>query len=391
MQGFFYYSKYMASVVETAPLVLDVGVVLLAAATSGYLARKVGLPAVVGYLLTGLLVSPFTPGYVADQNQVAILADIGVVLLLFEVGIEIDIRRIRREQKALLWSAPAQVAVGVAVGTPTFLWLGIPTLGALLLSLSLAMSSSVVIVNITRSRRRTTNTTTEEGLLGWSVIQDITGVGAAAVILTIFGANDKPILLSLGGLVAFVILAFIAARAIPHILKLVRWESDLFLIFSVSIGLSIAAIGTVAFDIPMALASFVAGLAMNQSNDTDQVRKAVLPFRDLFSVLFFVVIGSLISPSRIPEALPFALVLIAMLLALKTLPAALFARIGKMRVRYSQFSIGLSQIGEFSFVLGAVALADGALTQLQFTSVLLAVVISIIASVLGVRVFKPSH
>lgn len=381
----------MSVVVETAPLVLDVGIVLLAAASSGYLARKVGLPAVIGYLLTGLLVSPFTPGYVADQNQVAILADIGVVLLLFEVGIEIDIRRIRREQKALLWSTPAQVIIGIALGTPIFLWLGIPILGALLLSLSLAMSSSVVIVNITRSRRRTTSTATEEGLLGWSILQDITGVAAAAIILSIFGANDKPILISLGGLVAFVLLAVIAARAIPHILKLVRWESDLFLIFSVAIGLSIAALGTVAFDIPMALASFVAGLSMNQSNDTDQVRKAVLPFRDLFSVLFFVVIGSLISPARISDALPFALVLVAMLLLLKTLPVAIFARIGKLKVRYAQFSVGLSQIGEFSFVLGAVALADGALTQLQFTSVLLAVVISIIASVLGVRAFKPSY
>lgn len=379
----------MASVVETAPLVLDVGIVLLAAATSGYVARKIGLPAVVGYLLTGLLVSPFTPGYVADQNQVQILADIGVVLLLFEVGIEIDLRRIRREQRALLWSAPAQVLVGLLLGTPIFLWLGIPFLGAALLALSLAMSSSVVIVNITRSRRRTTDTQTEDALLGWSVVQDITGVAIAAIVLALFGASEKPLAVSIAGLIAFVVLAYLAAKAIPSILRLVRWENDLFLIFSVGIGLSIAAIGTVAFDIPMALASFVAGLAMNQSNDTDQVRRAVLPFRDLFSVLFFVVIGSLIAPDRIIEAAPFALLLLILLVTLKTAPAMLLARLGKMRVRHSQFAVGLSQVGEFSFVLGAVALAEGALTQLQFTSVLLAVVSSIIISVLWVRAFTP--
>ena len=96
----------MASVVDTAPLVLDVGAVLLVAATSGLLARKVGLPAIVGYLLTGLLVSPFTPGFVADSQQIAILADIGVVLLLFEVGIEIDLRRIKKEHGAILWASP---------------------------------------------------------------------------------------------------------------------------------------------------------------------------------------------------------------------------------------------------------------------------------------------
>ena len=179
----------MASIVETAPLVLDVGVVLTVAATMGFAARKVGLPSVIGYLLTGLLVSPFTPGFVADSKQLSLLADIGVVLLLFEVGIEIDLRRISREQKALLWGAPAQVAIGLAIGTPVFLWLEIPLLGALLLALSIALSSSVVIVNITRSPRRTTDTMTEEALLGWSVVQDVFGVAAAAIILE----NAKPL------------------------------------------------------------------------------------------------------------------------------------------------------------------------------------------------------
>ncbi|MFM8366785.1 MAG: cation:proton antiporter, partial [Candidatus Nanopelagicaceae bacterium] len=162
----------MASVVDTAPLVLDVGVVLLAAAVAGWGARKFGIPAIIGYLFTGLLVSPFTPGYIADKNQIAILADIGVVLLLFEVGIEIDPRRLRREQTGIVWGAPLQVLLGLLIATPIFLFLDIPTLGALLLALSLAMSSSVVIVNITRSGKRTTDNGTEEALLGWSVVQD---------------------------------------------------------------------------------------------------------------------------------------------------------------------------------------------------------------------------
>ena len=375
-------------IVETAPLVLDVGIVLLLAAIAGFIARRMGLPAVVGYLFTGLVVSPFTPGYVANQNQVAILADIGVVLLLFEVGIEIDVRRIRSEQRALLWSAPIQVILGVGFGTPILLALGLPTLGALLVALSLSMSSSVVIVNITRSRRRTTNTKTEEALLGWSVIQDLTGVAAAALILAFFGESHRSLPMSLGGLVLFIALAFIAAKIIPYVLKFVRWESDLFLIFSVAIGLSIAAIGTVVFEIPMALASFVAGLAMNPGNDADQVRKAVLPFRDLFSVLFFVVIGSLIAPGQIAKALPFALILISILIILKTLPIYLLSKLGHLDVRHLQLGVGMSQIGEFSFVLGSAALAQGALTQSQFTGILLAVVASIVVSVLAVRAFK---
>jgi len=375
----------MASIVDTAPLVLDVGVVLMAAATSGLVARRVGLPAIVGYLLVGLLVSPFTPGFVADKNQLALLADIGVVLLLFEVGIEIDLKRIRRDHNALVWAAPSQLLLGLLVGTPIFLLLDIPILGALLLALSLAMSSSVVIVNITRSRRRTTTSETEESLLGWSVLQDLVGVAAAAVILAFFGNSEKTLAASLGGLIGFVLFAILCAKVLPRLLKIVRWEKDLFLIYSVAIGLTIAALGTVLFDIPMALASFVAGLSITQSRDTDEVRKAVLPFKDLFQVLFFVVVGSLVNPELVMEALPFAVLLIILMVTLKTVPVIILAHLGKLKANRPQLAVGLSQIGEFSFVLGGAALAADAITPTQFTAILMAVIASIIISTLVVR------
>lgn len=375
----------MASVVETAPLVLDVGAVLLVAATSGLVARKLGLPAIIGYLLTGLLVSPFTPGFVADSKQIAILADIGVVLLLFEVGIEIDLRRIRKHHGAIIWAAPLQVIIGAVIGTMIFLWMDLPLYGAALLALSIALSSSVVIVNITRSRRRTTSVGTEDAMLGWSVLQDVFGVTVAAFVIALLGNNGENPISSVIGLIGFIILALIASKLLPYLLRTIRWESDLFLIYSVAIGLSIAALGTVVFGIPMALASFVAGLAINQNRDTDDVRKAVLPFRDLFQVLFFVVIGSLVQPELIIDALPFAAILLAMMLGLKTLPAYFFARIGKIGDSYSQLAIGLSQVGEFSFVLGSTALAAGVLEQEQFTAMLIAVIASIIISTLAVR------
>ncbi len=374
-----------SSIVDTAPLVLDVGVVLVAAATMGFAARKLGLPSVLGYLLTGLLVSPFTPGFVADSNQLSLLADIGVVLLLFEVGIEIDLKRISREQRSLLWGAPLQVLIGIAIGAPVFLYLDIPILGALLLSLSIAMSSSVVIVNITRSPRRKTDTFTEEAMLGWSVVQDVVGVAVAAIILTVFGTDEKPLFLALGGLFGFGLLAYISSKILPFILQKVRWEKDLFLIYSVSTGLVLAALGTVVFGIPMALAGFVAGLAINQSKDTEEVRKAILPFRDLFAVLFFVVIGSLIQPSQLANSWNFALLILAMMVLLKTMPIAIFAKIGKLKVKPLQFATGISQIGEFSFVLGSIAFSEKALSVSQYTGVLVAVVISIVFSTLLVR------
>ncbi len=96
---------------ETAPLILDLGLVLLLAALFGWVARRIGLPAVVGYLVAGLAVSPFTPGYVADSNQIALLADIGVVILLFEVGIEVDIRHLGKRLRPLFWAVPLQVLI----------------------------------------------------------------------------------------------------------------------------------------------------------------------------------------------------------------------------------------------------------------------------------------
>jgi CPA2 family monovalent cation:H+ antiporter-2 len=375
----------MASVVDTAPLVLDVGAVLLVAATSGLVARKVGLPAIVGYLLTGLLVSPFTPGFVADSKQIAILADIGVVLLLFEVGIEIDRRRIRKDHGAILWASPLLVFLGTLVATPIFMALGISLYGAALIALSVAMSSSVVIVNITRSRRRTTSVATEDALLGWSVLQDVTGVALAAFIIAILGDSGENPAQSVFGLIGFGIAAFIASKLLPYLLRIIRWESDLFLIYSVAIGLFIAALGTVVFGIPMALASFVAGLAINQNRDTDQVRKAVLPFRDLFQVLFFVVIGSLVQPALIKDALPFAGAILGAMALIKTFPVFFLSRIKRIGDSAAQVAVGLSQVGEFSFVLGSAALAAGAITKVQFTGVLLAVIFSIIISTLAVR------
>jgi CPA2 family monovalent cation:H+ antiporter-2 len=375
----------MASIVETAPLVLNIGVVLGAAATMGLAARKVGLPSVIGFLATGLLVSPFTPGFVADNSQLALLADIGIVLLLFEVGIELDLRKLGREQRALLWGVPAQMGFGLLVGTPIFLLFGIPIFGALLLSLSIAMSSSVVIVNITRSPRRRTDTSTEEALLGWSLIQDLVGVAAAAVILTLFGTAEKSLFISIGGLFAFGAIAIVSSKILPRVLRAVRWDRDLFLIYSVSFGLVLAALGTVVFDIPMALAGFVAGLAINQSRDTEEVRKAILPFRDLFAVLFFVVVGTLIAPGAVIEAAPFAALIILLMVILKTLPTILLARWGKMKVKKSLLGIGVSQIGEFSFVLGSLAFSQEVITSSQYTGVLLAVVISITGSTILVR------
>ena len=230
-----------------------VGIVLLAAVGAGFVARRVGLPAVVGYLLVGLLVSPFTPGYVADPEQLHLLADVGVVLLLFEVGIEVDLRTLRREQRALFWVAPNQMLVTTLIGGGVFLVLGFALIPAAILGLCVAFSSSVVVVNITRSRRRTTDLQTERSMLGWAVLQDVTGVVAAGVLLAHWrsvAAGDR-LLAGPGGLRPA---GVDRARVLPLLLAGLRHGHDLFLIASVASGLALAGVGAVVFGVPLALA-----------------------------------------------------------------------------------------------------------------------------------------
>jgi CPA2 family monovalent cation:H+ antiporter-2 len=373
--------------VETSTLpIFELGLLLLVAALAGWLARRLRLPAIVGYLAVGVLVSPFTPGYVADRDQLHLLADVGVVLLLFEVGIEVDVARLRREHGQLLLVAPLQTVITAAVATAAASLAGLPPFGAGAVGLGVAMSSSVVIVNITRSRRRTTTPETEQAMLGWSVLQDITGVALAVVLLAVYGSAARPPLLAFGGLVAFAFAAVLAGLVLAQVLRRLRGEHDLFLIVSVATGLALAGAGAVIAGIPLALAAFVAGLAVVETPDSAEARRRLLPFRDVFAVLFFVAIGTLIDPEAFGRGLGWLALIVGLVVVAKVLVAFALARISGLRGEPAQIGIGLGQVGEFSFVLGTTAAAAGAIGSEVYAAILGAVVLTIIGSTVLVRI-----
>ncbi len=369
----------------TAPTILEIGALLLAAAAAGWAARRVHLPAVVGYLAVGLAVSPFTPGFVADPQQLYLLADIGVILLLFEVGIEIDVFTLRREQRALVWAAPLQMVITALAGIGIGVLTGIGPVAGALLGLAVAFSSTVVVINITRSRRRTTNPPTELALLGWAILQDVTGVILTGILIAAIGANDRPWFLALVSLAAFIGLAIAAAWALPRVLRAVHSDKDLFLVVTIGAGLAVAGLGGLAFQIPMALAAFIAGLVIGESHEAAEARRRILPFRDLFAILFFVAVGSLIDPARLPEALPWLALVLAILVVGKMAVIYVLARVLRLEARPGQLAIGLAQIGEFSFVLASVGLAAGVIDPVLYTAILAAVALSIAASTVAVR------
>ncbi len=369
----------------TAPAILEIGLVLLAAAACGWVARRVGLPAVVGYLALGLAVSPFTPGYVADRERLQLLADLGVVLLLFEVGIEVDPLQLRHEQRGLLVAAPAQMAISTLVSASVMVGLGVEPLSAAVLGLCLALSSSVVIANMTRSVRRTTDRPTETALLGWGVLQDLTGVTVAAVLLASVGTNGRSLALTLFGLVAFAGLALVVARLLPRVLREVASQHDFFLIVSVACGFALAGAGSAIFGVPLALAAFVGGLAVTESPESAEARLRLLPFRDLLAVLFFVAIGTLVDPAALGRGLGWLAVFVGLIVLAKVGTAYVLARLIRLPARHAQLAVGLGQIGEFSFVLASALVASHSISQEIYAALLASVAISIAASSVAVR------
>jgi len=374
---------------HTAPAILELGLLLLLAALAGKLARRVGLPAVLGYLAVGVAVSPFTPGYVANRDQIAVLADIGVVLLLFEVGIEINPLRLARERGKLLLLSPLQVLITWVISSAVCIALGMNPAGAAIVGLSIAMSSSVVVVNITRSRMRTTDRATDEELLGWSLIQDLVGVTAALVLFTVIGLGGRSGVVSALGVVAFVAIAAAAAFLLPWLLRRLQGEHDLFLLVSVASGLVLAGLGSRYFGVPLALAAFIAGLAITESPVAAEARQRLLPFRDLFAVMFFVALGTVIDPTTIGAALPWVLLFLGLVVAGKVLVVWVLARVGGLAGRSQQLAVGLGQVGEFSYVLGALALSAGLISKQVSAGLIGAVVLSIAASSVLVRIKPP--
>ncbi|HUQ40889.1 MAG TPA: cation:proton antiporter [Candidatus Limnocylindrales bacterium] len=372
---------------EQAVPVLEIGLVLLVGGLAGIVARRFGLPAVVGYLAVGLIVGPFTPGYVADKHQIEVLADVGVVLLLFEVGIELDLRSLAKEPRGILLAVPLQVVLITALGAAAVVALGGPLLGGVTLGLVAALSSSVVVVNISRSRKRTTNAATERAMLVWAILQDAVTLVAATLLSVMLSPSGDPVIVALARAAVFVLLASVVQGwLVPRLLEGVKDQPDSFLILAVSAALATAGIGAVVFSVPVALAAFVAGVLFSIRPIAQAARREVLPFRDLFAVMFFVAIGTLVDPSAV-AAEPGWLAIFLGLVLLKVLVVAALAAIFSVPSRKWQLGVGLGQIGEFSFVVLGLGVAAGVVSPGQSSAALAAAALTIAASAVVARAF----
>ncbi len=212
----------------------------------------------------------------------------------------------------------------------------------------------------------------------------------AALLLAAFGGTGRPADEMVAGLVVFLVLAAAAARLLPKLLTALADRPDSFLIVSVASGLTIAGVGAVVFDLPLALAAFVGGIAIAESPTSAELRRQLLPFRDLLAVLFFVTIGTLLDPTDLLAGLPWLGLFLVLTVVAKCAVAWILASVAVRRARPLQLAVGLGQMGEFSFVLATVLVAAGAISGAIYAALVASVAVSIGVSAVLVRVPRVS-
>jgi len=349
----------------------------------GAVAHRLRMAPMIGYIAAGLVVGPFSPGFVANREEVLALADIGVALLMFSIGVRFSLAKLQSVGRLVLIGAPLQVAFSIALGAGIAFSIGRPVLESLFLGAIASVCSSVVLVKVAGE---TSLETTAHGklALAWSIMQDLLTVVLVVVLGALAGGGEEPALEAVRATV--VALAVVAAvlvvgsRVLPGILSRIAQlgSRELFVV-----AVAVLAIGTATLaaqlGVSVALGAFVAGMALAESDLAASVLGEVVPLRELFATIFFVSIGILLEPAAVIAGWPTVLLLIALIVAGKGVAVAAISLAGRQRPRTALRAAGLvAQGGEFSFVLAAVGLQLGALGQDTFSQAMGAIVATVV-------------
>ena len=337
----------------------------------GALAHRLRISPIAGYLLAGVMVGPFTPGFVADTELALQLAEIGVILLMFGVGLHFSLKDLLSVRKIAVPGAILQIAVATALGVMLGLWLGWSLAGAAIFGLALSVASTVVLLRALQARDMVE---TEKGRIavGWLIVEDLAMVLALVLLPAMFGSrgdeggglggSSAGLLQSAGivfvkvvGFVAFMLI--VAGRVLPWVLHWVAHSGsrELFRLAVLAIALGVAFGAAVVFDVSFALGAFFAGMILGETQLSRRAAEETLPLRDAFAVLFFVSVGMLFDPKVLVEQPLPVLATVAIIVFGKSLAAyALVRAFGHPNQTAMTVAVSLAQIGEFSFILAGL-------------------------------------
>jgi CPA2 family monovalent cation:H+ antiporter-2 len=367
----------------TGSLGLTLFAALLAALVLGALATRLRLPPIIGYIIAGLVVGPFTPGFVADREQVLGLADIGVALLMFSIGLQFRIRELLNVGRLVLVGVPVQIAVTMLAGLGIGLLVGWSPLEAAFVGAAVAICSTVVLAKVV-GEATLRNTTEGQIAVGWSIMQDLLTV-VLVVVLTEIAAETTDVLrgvvLPTGVALLFVVaVVTVGSRILPSLLsRIARLGSRELFVVAISCIAIGTAFGASYLGVSIALGAFVAGLALSESDLAASVLGEIVPLRELFSTIFFVSAGILVQPGEVLNGWIVVLLLLLLIVVAKGALVAGMAWLGGYRPAVALRAGGMvAQAGEFSFVLATAGLGVGAVGADAFSETMGAVILSML-------------
>ena len=375
---------------HTTPLITTIVGALVLAFLLGMLANKLRISPLVGYLLAGVLAGPFTPGFVADTNLAPELAELGVILLMFGVGLHFSLKDLMSVKGIAIPGAIAQIFVATLLGLGLALALGWNLMTGLVFGLCLSTASTVVLLRALEERQLVDS---QRGriAIGWLIVEDLVMVLTLVLLPAVAGMMEQgnaslslllwDLLITIGKVVAFmVIMVVFGRRAVPWILakSAATGSRELFTLAVLALALGIAFGAVEFFDVSFALGAFFAGMVLNESELSHRAAHDTLPLRDAFAVLFFVSVGMLFDPHILIDRPLAVLGALAIILFGKSIAAWLLVTwLGHTRRTAMTISVSLAQIGEFAFILAGLGVSLGLLNEDGRNLVLAAAILSI--------------
>jgi len=378
--------------VEANPVLFrDLTYIFLAAALGGLLAWRLRLPLILGFVLGGIVVSPFTPGpHLSDLHTFEVFAEVGVVLLMFSTGVEFSIPDLMRVKWVALVGAPIGILtiLGISVGVAELV--GISFTAAAVIGASVSVASTMVLVRLLNDSGKMTATFAHV-MIGITLVEDL-AVICMTVVLPIAGGSGEGLFLkaawTLGkALILLIPLVFLAIKVIPRVLRRIKGlnSPELFLLIVIAVCLGTAALAQ-AVGFSVALGAFLAGLSISGSEDLHEADTQIVPLRDAFVALFFVSLGTLINPKVLFASLPLLGLMLLLIIVGKFLVWTAIVRIFRYPLKTAiAVAAGLTQIGELSFVVVQAARSAGMVSEDVFTTTIAASLISILLNVFIAR------
>ncbi len=375
---------------HATPLITTIVGGLVLAFILGMIANKLRISPLVGYLLAGVLAGPFTPGFVADTKLAPELAELGVILLMFGVGLHFSLKDLMAVKSIAIPGAIAQIAVATLLGMALSAALGWSLMTGIVFGLCLSTASTVVLLRALEERQLI-DSQRGQIAIGWLIVEDLVMVLTLVLLPAIAGMAEKgnvgfaslalDLGITIGKVVAFIaIMMLVGRRLVPWIMSrsAATGSRELFTLSVLALALGIAFGAVELFDVSFALGAFFAGMVLNESELSHRAAHDTLPLRDAFAVLFFVSVGMLFDPMVLVQQPLAVLATLAIIIFGKSAAAFFLVRMFGHSPRTAlTIAASLAQIGEFAFILAGLGMALNLLPQAGQNLVLAGAIISI--------------